>query len=175
MLFFYLDASALAKSYVNEKGTSLMNFFFDRVPLSQMMALIVSLSETISIFVRKKNGGIISQPVYRQTLSDFKNDIVENPDFLKISVEDDLVYDSMTLIEKYSINATDAIILQSCIDITNLEREDGNDLILVTSDRRLQSAAEAEGIRTINPEVDSLEKIERLIQFTASDENEGKK
>jgi hypothetical protein len=46
---------------------------------------------------------------------------------------------------------------------------------LVTSDRRLQSAAEAEGIRTINPEVDSLEKIERLIQFTASDENEGKK
>ena len=171
MLNFYLDASALAKVYVKEKGTPVMSFLFDHVPLTRMMALVISLSETISIFVRKKNGGIISEILYRQTLADFKEEIVRNPDFLKISLADDLVYDSMPLIEKHSINATDATILQSCIDIAKVKRGEGNDLILATSDRRLQTAAEAEGIRTINPEVDSLEKIERLIQSEASNNN----
>ena len=82
-----------------------------------------------------------------------------------------LVYDSMALIEKHSINATDAAILQSSINIIKAKRDEGNDLILATSDRRLQTAAEAEGIRTINPELDNLEKIGKLIQPTASDNN----
>ena len=171
MLNFYLDASALAKVYVKEKGTPAMSFLFDHVPLTRMMALIISLSETISIFVRKKNGGLITEILYRQTVADFKEEIIRNPDFLKISATDDLVYDSMALIEKHSINATDAMILQSCIDIAKATRDGGNDLMLATSDRRLQTAVEAEGIRTINPELDSLEKIEKLIQPLASDDN----
>jgi len=52
----------------------------------------------------------------------------------------------MALIERHSINATDAAILQSSINIVKAKRDEGNDLIVVTSDRRLQTAAEAEGI-----------------------------
>jgi len=171
VLFYYLDANALAKAYVNEKGSDAVNLLFDHVPTTQLLTLIVNLSETISIFVRKKNGGVISRSLYQQVLLDFKSDVIDNPDFLKISVKDNLVYDSMPLIEKHSINATDAMILQSCLNIAEVKRNSGNDLVLATSDRRLQTAAEAEGIRTINPEVVSLEKIERLIQSEAGNGN----
>jgi len=44
------------------------------------------------------------------------------------------------------------------------ERKGGNELILVTADKRLVTAAKAEGLQVINPETATLAEIEKLLQ-----------
>jgi predicted nucleic acid-binding protein len=57
MLFTYLDASALAKRYVPEPGTAVVNHLFVRIPRAQMIVLNVGLGEVVSILLRKRNAG----------------------------------------------------------------------------------------------------------------------
>ena len=64
---------------------------------------------------------------------------------------------------KYSINATDALVLRSSLDAAALLRDVGNGLVFVASDLRLLQAAQAEGLTTLNPETDSQKQIDLLI------------
>jgi len=62
---FYLDASALAKRYVPEAGSPLLDQIFDSVHGTRMFLLNVSVGEVVSILVRKRNAGVISDPYSR--------------------------------------------------------------------------------------------------------------
>jgi hypothetical protein len=67
------------------------------------------------------------------------------------------------LIERHSINATDSMILTCALDFALVERATGGDVILVSSDRRLISAAQAEGLLTFNPETQTTTELDALI------------
>jgi hypothetical protein len=54
---FYWDASALAKRYAPELGTSLVNHLFASVALDRMMCLVIGTGEVISILVRRPSRG----------------------------------------------------------------------------------------------------------------------
>jgi len=161
---FYWDASALVKRYAPETGTSLTNHLFTNVTSERMMCLIVGVSEVISIFVRKKNADLITPDAFSQALVDFRTEVIEADAFKLISVEDTLVFASHPLIEKHALNATDALILRSILDVATMSRPTGNDIVLVTSDRRLLRAAQAEGLQIFNPEVDVQTYLDTLIQ-----------
>jgi predicted nucleic acid-binding protein len=163
MLLFYFDASALAKNYVKEKGSEIVSYIFANVEISRMQALMIGLAETVSIFVRKKNGGVISLHLYRESLLLFKKEVLENLHFKKVDAESILISRSIPLIEAHSINSTDAAVLRSALDARAFERERGNKLILVTADKRLIAAAKAEDLDTINPETAQLSEIEALL------------
>jgi predicted nucleic acid-binding protein len=66
---FYLDASALAKRYVVEQGTFVVNHLFRRVARDDMMCLTLGTIEVISVLVRKKNANAVPDPVFRQAWS----------------------------------------------------------------------------------------------------------
>ena len=161
---FYWDASALAKRYAPEIGTPLVNHLFTYVTPDRMLCLIVGVSEVISIFVRKKNARLITPEAFSQALVDFRTEVIEVDAFKLMSIEDTLVFASHPLIEKQALNATDALILRSALDVTILSRSAGNDIVLVTSDRRLLRAAQAEGLQIFNPEVDVQTYLDALIQ-----------
>lgn len=163
MLIFYFDASALAKRYVKEKGSEIIVRIFSAVEVTRMRALMIGLAEVVSIFVRKKNGGVISPALFHSSLLLFKQEILENLHFKKLDVESILISRAIPLIEKHSINATDAAVLRSALDIKQFENERGNELILVTSDKRLETAAKSEGLRVINPEAIQLSEIDLLL------------
>jgi hypothetical protein len=74
---FYLDASALAKRYVVEQGTLVMNHLFRRVARDAMMCLTLGTLEVISVFVRKKNASAIPDPVFRQAMTDFRSEVID--------------------------------------------------------------------------------------------------
>ena len=121
MHYFYWDASALAKRYAPEIGTPLINSLFSKVRLDRMLGLSVGTGEVNSVLVRKKNAGLITEAVFAQALVDFRAEVISPVDFQLVGVDDALVFASHPLIEKYSLNATDALVLRSALDIAILK------------------------------------------------------
>jgi hypothetical protein len=129
-----------------------------------MLCLIIGVSEVLSIFVRKKNARLITPEAFAQALVDFRSEVIEADAFKLISVADTLVFASHPLIEKHALNATDALILRSTLNMATVLRPAGNDIVLVTSDHRLLRAAQVERLQTLNPEIDMQTALDILIQ-----------
>ena len=163
MHFFYWDASALAKRYAPEIGTPLVNALFSKVPLDRMLCLSVGVSEVISVLVRKKNAGLITEAIFSQAMVDFRAEVISAADFQLVGVDDALVFASHPLIEQYSLNATDALVLRSVLDVAALKRQAGNEVTLLASDRRLLNAARMEGIPILDPETTAQEYLDSFI------------
>jgi predicted nucleic acid-binding protein len=159
----YWDASALAKRYTVEPGTTLVNGLFRRVSRDRMACLIMSVLEVISILVRKNNALVLSATGYQQAMAEFDKEVVHAADFTKDSITDTLVYASSPFIEKHSINATDALVLRSALDFAVNLRKAGDDLVLVASDQRLLRAAQAEGLDIFNPETQPQSDLDLLL------------
>jgi uncharacterized protein len=161
--YFFLDASALAKRYIIEKGTDQVNHLFDVVSRKRMITSPITLGEVISIIVRRKNSNQISEKYYHQAMNVFLHEIAENSDIIFQSISDNLIRTSLPFIEQYSLNATDAIILHSSLNMANIVHARGEDLVLATTDSRLSNAAKSEGLVIWNPENDSQLSLNMLI------------
>jgi len=162
MNYFLFDTSALAKRYVPEVGTPLINHLLNTVSKQRMFVLVLAFGELVSLLVRKKNSGQISRMSYLQALADSRSEMTG---MVIQSVSDDLVWKSLSLIEQYSINATDAIILRSALNIADTLRVLGHDLVLVTSDIRLANSAQSSKLVVWNPEKDDQSSLEELISI----------
>ena len=164
MNLFWLDASALAKHYIPEKGTILTNYLFVHVSPIVLVCLLQGIGEAISIFVRRRNEGKITDLICRQILSELHTEIIDNAKVEKVSPTELQVMDSWELIEDCSINSTDAIILRCALDKAAELRAHGHDLVMVSSDLRLIRAAKAEGLITFDPETDDQQTLDSLIK-----------
>ena len=159
----YLDASALAKRYVVEHGTVVVNYLFRRVTRDDMMCLTLGILEVISIFVRKRNASVVPHTTFNQAMTDFRSEVIDAANFTKIPATDSLINTAASLVEKHSLNATDAVILRSVLDLVVVLRATGDDLVLVTSDQRLLRAAQVEGVLTFNPETQTEGDLDALL------------
>lgn len=160
---FYLDASALVKRYVLEKGSPHVHAILDGVPHNRIYLLNVGAGEVVSILVRKRNAGSISTASFGQAYVDFETEILRAAAIRKQSVSNRLALSSFPLIVAHSINSTDAIMLRSALVIARKLRAGGGDLVLVASDQRLLRAAQAEGLTTFDPETQDQAALARLI------------
>ena len=160
---FYLDASALAKRYVVEQGTLVVNHLFRRVARDAMMCLTLGTLEVISVFVRKKNASAIPDPVFRQAMTDFRSEVIDAANFTKIPATDLVVNAAAPLVAKHALNATDAVILRSVLDLVATLHPTGDALVLVTSDQRLLRAAQAEGVLTFDPTTQTEGDLDALL------------
>lgn len=155
MYYFYFDASALAKRYTDEVGSDKIDFFFDNVPLARLSCLTIGAMEVFWICVRKQNDGRITNHQFERAITLLRGEVINTQsDFKTISVPDSLVWGSMDLIETYSLNSVDALVLRSALDTATELRSTGDRLVLVASDQRLLRAAQAEGLQIFNPELD---------------------
>ena len=160
MYYFYFDASALAKRYIEESGSDKIDFLFANVPLGRLQCLTIGAMEVFWICVRKRNDNRITATQFTQATGHLEREVINSQsDFKTISVPDSLVWDSMHLIETHSLNSVDAIVLHSALDIAAGLRSIGDTLVLVASDRRLLRAARTEGLQVFNPEMDSQQTL----------------
>jgi uncharacterized protein len=160
---FYLDASALGKRFAPEAGSSLVHEVFAKVQPDRITVLSIGLLEVASILVRKRNSGSITPANYSAAVAQFNSELMKSTAIVRVTAHDVLVLRSLPFIERHSLNATDAIVLQSAVDLAASERATGNDLILVSSDRRLIYAAQAEGLVTFDPETQTTAELNALI------------
>jgi len=117
LLYGYLDASALANRYVPEIGTREVNHLFARMPADRLVVLNVGAAEVVSLLVRKRNAGRITAAVFRQVMADFVAEIVVPAYPVKVPADDARVFAAFPLIDTHSLNAADAILLRSALDL----------------------------------------------------------
>jgi predicted nucleic acid-binding protein len=163
LLYGYLDASALAKRYVPEVGTPEVNHLFRRVPADRLVVLNVGAAEVVSLMVRKRNAGRIAATNFQQVLADFVAEIVAPAFPVKVQADDARVFAAFPLIDTHSLNAADAILLRSALDLAAELRTRGDDLLIVSSDLRLLRACQAERLATFNPEAQSIVDLDAVL------------
>ncbi len=152
MVSFFLDGSALAKRYVPENGSALMDFVLDHVAEPRLYILNVGYAEVASVLVRKKNIGTLSAARFSQALLDLEREVVRSLGKHLLSFDNSVAAEAIALIVGHSVNSTDAIALRVALDVAQHLRSQGDDLVLVASDQRLLRAAQAEGLVTFDPE-----------------------
>ena len=154
MIYFWLDANAIAKRYVVEKGTTLINYFFAHVSAERIICLFDSMDEARFVIVKKKNSREITLPDFNRTIQQFEVEVVNSTEVVQVHATVNQKKTARQLIDNYPINSTDAYILQCALDQANNLRLEKHELILVSSDKRLLRAAQNEGLLTFNPETD---------------------
>lgn len=165
LTYFWVDANAFAKRYVDEKGTQLINYFFQDISPSRMFCLVDSLNEVYAVMAKKlrKPDGVLIQPDHDQAIEKFEAEVVNHAEVVKLEATPNQKIAARKLIAAHAINSSDALILQCALDEANNLRDAGNDLVLVSSDKRLVSAAQHKGLQTFNPENDSQEHLDIFI------------
>jgi predicted nucleic acid-binding protein len=159
MAFLLWDASALSKRYGPERGTATVDALFTN---ADMVVTVLGYAETLSVLSRKRNRGSITASNFLAAKTMLRAEVLDDPTFLVMNLDDVAVLDGLRFIEGYSLNATDAAILSLFLRLSRSTAFRNHQPILVASDRRLLRAAEAEGLATLNPEDVSPEEAAAL-------------
>ncbi|MCW5934286.1 MAG: type II toxin-antitoxin system VapC family toxin [Fimbriimonadia bacterium] len=170
MLYLYFDASALVKKYVAEQGSFIIHSLFKQVPMKQMMGLNIGVGECLSVLVRRRNAAMISLNTYSHAILKLKIEILNSTDFRLLPIDDQAIKDSFSFIEKYSLNATDAIVLSCALEQEHLLSLDEHPFVFLASDTRLLKSAQTEGLTTFNPETASELDIVALLNLANKQE-----
>ena len=164
MKLVYFDASALAKRYSIEPGTEQIDRIFELIPKEQMNCAGINVGEVVSILVRKHNDGRLSEPAFAKALAEFHREVIEDPDFTYLEIDNADIEASLKYIPQFNLNATDAAILHSAFELYLTLREFSHELILVTSDGRLLRAANVLFLPCLNPETEAVRDVEMLLK-----------
>lgn len=157
------DASALIKRYSFEAGTDLLNEVFRLSPAEWLSCSTLTILEVASILARKRNDQRLTPDQFQQAMTNFKQEVLESDTFSAIPVNDSLLRSSLELTLERNINAADAVVLRSALNVRDALRPSGADLMLWASDRRLVRAAMAEGLTVFNPEKDTIDRLRELL------------
>jgi hypothetical protein len=159
----FWDASALAKRYAYEVGTATVNALFGLVPRPQMVGTVLGYAETRSVLLRHLHRGTITASAYTTSKTSLRAEVVDDPDFVLLTVDDAVIYAGIAHIELYSVNANDGAILAAFLRYFHALPPPVPGCALVASDTRLIAAAQAEGLKTLNPELVSAANTPALL------------
>jgi predicted nucleic acid-binding protein len=120
-------------------------------------------AEVAWALVRSRNLGTLASATFSQAIANLTSEVVASSQFGTLPVENTLIEKAMPLIDTHSLNATDALVLRWAIDLAVRLRPAGDDLVLVASDHRLLRAANAEGLPTFDPEIQTEADLDLLI------------
>src|SRR5262245_11156461 len=130
---FFLDASALTKRFLLEKGSAQINHLFQQAVSSRFALLRLTRLEIISVLVRARNRGTITTSEFQQALVNLRSDIGSKVSLTRVSVTERLIAAAVKLIPKHSINATDALVLAGSIELSGQLHSAGDSLVLVVA------------------------------------------
>lgn len=164
MFRFIIDASALAKRFVSEAGTPNLDALFERANPERFIVLDIGIAEVVSVLVRKRNQAKLAPGLLVQALRELETQVIDDEAVSKVSSDMEIVLAAMKLIEPYSLNASDSILLSIAIELVTVLRAQGDDLVVVASDQRLLRAARAVHLQVFDPEIDTESALVSLIE-----------
>lgn len=159
MLFW--DASALVKAYSTEQGTPSVVGAVQATRAQGSLTDFVAL-EVLTVLSKHLRTQKMTKREYRAAIIEFTADYPTS--FYVFDVAQSVRQRAFDLAETYrhtGLGAMDLLHLATALNAQKLGRPEP--LVFATSDASLQAAAAAEGLRTFNPETDSLVKLLRLL------------
>jgi hypothetical protein len=117
-----------------------------------MVTSVLSYSETCGALVRKRNRGALDAATFTVARSALRAEVIDDPDFGVLAVEFGDILGGIDLIDRHNLNSADASIRMSFLSFAHAQPA-GTACIPVAADQRLLRAAQAEGLRTFNPEL----------------------
>ena len=148
----YLDSSALAKLYVQERGTEFVRNLFISDEENLLFSAKITRIEVASALARKKREGDITEKEYESALEDLEADYEFSLSILDLT---DVILDlAFSLIKRIPLKGYDAIQLASALHLnTEVLAEGDLPVVFICADDSLCNAAISEGLETINPNV----------------------
>lgn len=134
-------------------------------PTTRMTCTMLGVLEIISVLARKRNDGRLPEHLFSQALVELNREILDD-DFSIASVDDTLTLSALPLIVQYNINATDAIVLRSCLNLRADMAERNERLIFWSCDKRLLRAAHEENVEVFDPETETLTRLHFLLSIS---------
>ena len=160
MIYLLWDASALSKRYTPESGSEVVTALFENKTGAQSVTTIWGYSETFSILRRRYNGGAIRQEAFTGALSALRTEIIESERTMILSIDDEMVLNSLGMIQKHNLNSTDAALL---VLYLRFRSSVSGSCVLVAADRRFVRSAIAEGLQAIDTESFDLADVPKFL------------
>ena len=160
MLFW--DTSALVKAYSVEPGTpAVLGAFNATRGRGSLLSEFVVL-ELLTVLAKHWRAKNLTKREYSVALSELERDFPAAFDVLE--VDGSVRRRAFQLARSYrasALGAMDLLHLATALDAQRVGSPEP--LVFATADDRLQAAADAEGLRTFNPETDPLSKLLKLL------------
>src|SRR6266852_9838846 len=150
MALLFWDASALTKRYAPETGSDTVDAVFANASAHTMASTVLGYAETFSILLRKRNGGRLDLPTFTSAVTGLQTETIDSPDFAFLSIDDPAILSGIPLIQRHNLNSADAVILAVILRYARLTPS--SLILLISADRRLLRAAQAEGVSALDPE-----------------------
>ena len=149
MSVVYLDTSALVKRYITEVGSGWVRTFL-REPTTQAFTSLLTAIEGTCTFARRRREGMLSPDDYRHVLDTFDYDLTYRYNLLQ--VEPRVIGAARQMANRNPLRAYDAMQLATAWLLDQDLLNDGQaSLTFICADDRLLAIAQAEGLRTDNP------------------------
>lgn len=139
----YVDASALVKRYVTERGSEAVTALMEDVAV--VATSIVSRAEVGAALAGAVRRGVLDEPDGRRARLQFGQ---EWPDIARIPVTEGLVTVADALAWEHGLRGYDAVQLASAAHWQDMV---GSDVVLATFDRQLWNAAQTTGLQPWPP------------------------
>lgn len=152
MTDYYFDSSALLKRYFSaEAGSAWTQSMISDTDQNTVYVAAITEVEIASATARLRREGNISDELASNVL-DLLRYHIEVGDYVTVIQSASVVSRARQLLFRHTLRAMDAIQLASATEITQqLRIRQLEAPFFVTADRRLASAAEAEGLKVIDP------------------------
>ena len=110
------------------------------------------MRKSIPLLLRKFNRKAIDKTAFDTAKSALRAELINDPDFVLLTISDIAFYDGITFVEKHNLNATDAALLILYRAYLQEIASDDTTFLLIAADERMVRAAQAEGLPAVNPE-----------------------
>lgn len=161
MALFYLDASALAKRYKQEKGSNVVDFVFERQGDARLATSFLAIVELTGAVARLRMSKTLSEVRAAEFFSQFREEMVSRVELFPVS--DGILAVAVGLAERHGLRAADAIHLATMTEMARGSVTTGTAFLSLVVDKALRNATEKEGIIVVNPEDENaVEKIRSI-------------
>jgi uncharacterized protein len=143
---YFVDTSALVKRYVQEVGTAWVRGLTHRRAGNQILLARITVVEVTSAVARRRAGRTISTAQASSFLSQFRKHIAGRYTILEITPG--LLADAATLANRHDLRAYDAVQLAAALELNRISQ---GGIVLASSDRELNAAAQADGLTVEDP------------------------
>lgn len=140
----FLDASAAAKRYCEERGSDRVEELFQKVV--PICSVILLRCELASVLNRKHRQGDLSDTERRAAGNLLAHDLSQ---LRLLPVDDELITASVRLLDAYPLKALDSLYLAGAL---GFQQFSSLPVLFVSADRQLLRAARAEGLKVLDPE-----------------------